>query len=89
MNKFYFLQRIYVKVGKILFPAVVWDIDKRRPDFIDVLLIINGVALPRTFHVENVFNASDDKNFSFSTKKQIQNVTRVTQNHSDPLFEYF
>lgn len=80
--------KVYVKLGNLLFPAMIWGKSKFSIDgeqLIDVLVVIGDVCLPRTYTKSKIYDAKDDKLFTFDTKRQLLSLSQPTQNHSDTL----
>lgn len=88
--KYKLFDHVWVQFDKILFPAVIWGEPlalKDGSELIDVLIVINGICLPRFYHSSRVIDAREDDAFSFSTKRQLSDLSQTTQRPSDTLFD--
>lgn len=89
--------KVWVKIGSILFPAVVWDVDTRKEisdsngnvvdSYISVLIVINGICLPRSFLLSKLIDARSDVTFSFSTVKQLKSISVFSQTITNEKYE--
>lgn len=81
--------QVYVMLGPIEFPAAIWGISSEvlgNEKLYDVLVVINGVCIPRSFPESKIIDARADSNFSWSTVSQLQSLTQPMQGTREGLY---